>query len=58
VSLRQSFRDVLQVSQQLPQFRSLTMNLFAQRHAIDEFHGNEVHAIGLANFVDRGDVWD
>ena len=32
------------------------MNLFAQRRAIDEFHGDEMRAGLLANFVDVRDV--
>ena len=32
------------------------MNLLAQRHAIDKLHGDEIHPIALANFMDRRDV--
>src|ERR1700730_16341095 len=32
------------------------MNLLAQRSAIDKLHGNEVHTVALADFMDGGDV--
>src|ERR1043166_4152783 len=34
----------------------LLIDLFAQRDAIDELHGNEVHAVTLTNLVNMGDV--
>src|SRR5438445_13652421 len=32
------------------------MNLLAQRSAIDTLHGDEVHTVALADFMDGGDV--
>src|SRR6266852_600187 len=56
MSFRQSFRDILQISQQLSQIGLLLMNLLAHRSAIDKLHGDEVHAVALADFMDGGDV--
>jgi hypothetical protein len=32
------------------------MNLLAQRNAVDELHGDEIHAIAFTNFIDMSDV--
>ncbi len=56
MSFCQSFGRVLQKSQKLSQFRMFTMNLLAQRLAIDELHRDEVRAIGFTNLVDVRDV--
>src|SRR5438876_8480673 len=32
------------------------MNLLAQRSTIDKLHGDEVHTVALADFMDGGDV--
>src|SRR6266540_7293446 len=57
MSLRQSFGDVLQVTQKLLQFGPLPMNLLAQSHAIDKLHGNEVGAVVLSDLEDLRNVW-
>src|SRR2546428_13010161 len=32
------------------------MNLLAQRSTIDKLHGDEVHTVAIADFMDGGDV--
>jgi hypothetical protein len=38
--LRQTFGRMLQVAQQLSQFRVFAMNLFAESNALDKLHGD------------------
>src|SRR6266566_4536098 len=56
MSLSQSFGHVLQVAQQLPQFGSLPMYLFAERNAFHEFHRDEVRAFVLSDLKNLCDV--
>src|SRR6266851_3186220 len=56
VGFRQPFGGVLQEPEQLSQLSSLLMNLLAQSSAIDELHGDEVHTVALADFMDGSDV--
>src|SRR2546421_3417866 len=55
MSFSESFCDVLQVAQQLPQI-GLTENGLAESLPIDEFHRDEICALALANLIDMGDV--
>src|SRR5713226_3223252 len=56
VGLGQTLSHLLQISQQLSEFGSLPMNLFAQREAVDKLHRDEMHTLLLADFVDVRDV--
>src|SRR5438105_3185022 len=56
VSLCQTLSHLLQISQELSEFGSLPINLFAQREAVDILHRNEMHTLVLADFVDVRDV--
>ena len=56
VGLRQTLSRMMQVSQELFQIGLLAMNLRAQRDTINEFHGDEVNAFVLADFVNVRDV--
>ena len=54
MGLRQSFGGVLQSSfKSFCKFGLLTMNLLAQRHAVDELHRDEVSSIVLSYLMDR-----
>src|SRR5437764_5973771 len=55
MSFSESFSDVLQMAQQLPQI-GVTENSIAESLAIYEFHRDEDRASALANFVDVSDV--
>lgn len=56
VSLRQAFRDMLEISQKLSKIGLLSMNLFAQGLAVDKLHRDEVDIIALVDFVDVSNV--
>ncbi len=56
MSLYQALSHLLQISQQLSQFSSLPMDLFAQGEAVDKLHRDEVHAIVLADLINVSDV--
>ena len=56
VSFRESFRDMLQITQKLWQTSLLSVYQFAQGVPVDKLHRDEVHAIVLANLVDVRDV--
>ena len=56
VSLCQTLSHLLQISQELSEFGSLPINLFAQREAVNILHRNEMHTLVLADFVDVRDV--
>ena len=53
----QTFGHMLQVTQEFPQLGVLAMNLVAERGALDELHGDIVHALVLTNLEDLRDVW-
>ena len=56
VRFRQTFGGVLQEPEQLSEFSVLLMNLLAQGYAVNELHGDEVHAVALADLMDGRDV--
>src|SRR6266508_3090283 len=56
VGLCQTLSHLLQISQELSEFGSLPMNLFAQRETVDILHRDEMHTLVLADFVDVSDV--
>ena len=53
---REAFRDVLQIIDELPQFGVFTMDLLAQRDAVDELHGDVMHTIVFTDFEDLRDA--
>src|SRR5260370_42591875 len=56
MSLSQTFSQVLQVTQQLPQFGPFPMYLVEERNAFHEFHRDEVRAFVLSDLENLCDV--
>src|SRR5215813_9604029 len=56
MSLGETFSDLEQVLKQNLDFAFSLMNLVAQRHAVDELHGNEVDIITPTNLVNVRNV--
>jgi hypothetical protein len=54
---RQATGHLLQVLDQFSQLSPLVVDFLAQGRPFDVFHGDEVHAILFADFVDVGNVW-
>ena len=57
VSFCEAFSYVLEVSQQLPDYGRLAMDLLAQGNAIDDLQGDEVRAVVFTDFENLRDVW-
>src|SRR4030095_7411828 len=56
VSFGKSSGDMLQMAQELWQFRLSAMDVFTERLTIDELHRDEIHSIRFADLVNMRNV--
>src|SRR5258705_11266389 len=57
MSFRQSLRHLNQILQQLREWCFVSMDLMAERFAVDKLHRDVVRAFALTDLVDMRDVW-